>query len=145
METGINLPHVADTLVADADMNAPFTREELCSNLRRLFSDKATEPDGISNRMLQLGGIQFQTLLFFYLRDVWRERIYPDQWVSSLQPLYKGDGKDRKDPASYRGIFLSSAILKLFEGILESRLKDFKEKAGTLTPRHFRHRRRAGA
>ena len=80
-----------------------------CAQIRRLLSDKATEPDGISNRMLwsQLGGDRFILLLFFHLSNIWRESIYPDQWASSLmQPLYKGDGKDREDPASYRGIFL---------------------------------------
>jgi hypothetical protein len=51
-----------------------------------------------------------------------------------MQPLYKGDGKDREDPASYRGIFLSNAMLKLFKGILESRLQVFTEKFDTLTP-----------
>jgi hypothetical protein len=85
--------------------------------------------------MLQLGGDQFINLLFLHLSDIWRESIYPDQWASSLmQPLYKGDGKDREDPASYRGIFLSNAMLKLFEGILEARLQVFTEKADTLTP-----------
>ena len=113
VEAAINLPHVADILVPDANLNAPFTREELCSNLRRLLSDKATGPDGITNRMIQLGGIQFQTLLFSHLSDVWRESI---------------------DPPSYRGIFLSNATLKLFEGILESRLKEFTETFDTLTP-----------
>ena len=94
-----------------------------------------TGPDGISNRMIQLGGDQFLKLLFLHLSDVWRESTYPDQWASSLmQPLYKGDGKDREDPASYRGIFLSNAMLKLFEGILESRLQVFTEKFDTLTP-----------
>jgi hypothetical protein len=135
VEAAINLPHVSDTRVPDVDLNAPFTREELRSNLRRLLSDKATGPDCITNRMLQLGGIQFQTLLFSHLSDVWRESIYPDQWESSLmQPLYKGDGKDREDPPSYRGIFLSNATLKLLEGILESRLKEFTETFDTLTP-----------
>ena len=121
--------------VPDADLNAPFVQEELCSNIRRLLSDKATGPDGISNRMLQLGGDQFIKLLYLHLSDVWRESTYPDQCASSLmQPLYKGDGKDREDPASYRGIFLSNAMLKLFEGILESRLQVFTEKFDTLTP-----------
>jgi hypothetical protein len=38
------------------------------------------------------------------------------------------------DTASYRGIFLSNAMLKLFEGILESLLQVFTEKFDTLTP-----------
>jgi hypothetical protein len=80
-------------------------------------------------------GDQFINLLFLHLNNIWRESIYPDQWASSLmQLLYKGDGKDREDQASYRGIFLSNAMLKLFEGILEARLQVFTEKADTLTP-----------
>ena len=61
-----------------------------------------------------------------------------------MQPLYKGDGKDREDRASYRGIFLSNAMLKLFEVILESRLQGFTEKFDTLRPRS-RGRVRAGS
>ena len=78
VETAIKLPHAADAQVPDADLNAPFVQEELCSNIRRLLSDKATGPDGISNRMLQLGGDQFIKLLFLHLSDVWRESTYPD-------------------------------------------------------------------
>ena len=51
-----------------------------------------------------------------------------------MQPIYKGDGKDRYDPASYRGIFLSNITLKLLEGVMEGRLKAFTEKYDTLTP-----------
>ena len=44
----------------------------------------------------------FQALLYAHFTDVWREGIYPDQWASSLmQPIYKGDGKEREDAASY--------------------------------------------
>jgi hypothetical protein len=39
------------------------------------LSNKATEPDGLSNRMLQLGGDQFINLLFLHLSDIWRESI----------------------------------------------------------------------
>ena len=56
VEAAAKLPHAADTQTPDTDLNAPFVREELCSNLRRLLSNKATKPDGLSNRMLQLGG-----------------------------------------------------------------------------------------
>ena len=63
-----------------------------------------------------MGENQFINLLFLHLNDIWRESIYPDQWALSLMnQLYKGDGKDREDPASYRGIFLSNAMLKPFE------------------------------
>ena len=39
-----------------------------------------------------------------------------------MQPVYKGGNKLKTDPASYRGIYLSSALAKTFEGILLHRL-----------------------
>ena len=50
-----------------------------------------------------------------------------------MQPIYKGGNKPRADPASYRGIYLSTALAKLFEGILISRLTTFTETHNTLT------------
>ena len=38
------------------------------------------------------------------------------------------------DPASYRGIYLSSALAKLFEGLLLHRLTQYTEAHDTLTP-----------
>jgi len=50
-----------------------------------------------------------------------------------MQPIYKGGDKSKVDPASYRGIYLISALAKLFEGILVSRLTKFTETHSTLT------------
>lgn len=49
---------------------------------------------------------------------------YPKQWASSyITPIHKG--KDAHDPYNYRGIFISSAIGKLFNSILNARLDKF--------------------
>ena len=65
---------------------------------------------------------------------LWTHAIQPAAWQMSLmQPIYKGGNKSRADPASYRGIYLSSALAKLFEGILISRLIKFTENHNTLT------------
>ena len=50
-----------------------------------------------------------------------------------MQPIYKGGDKSKADLASYRGIYLSSPLAKLFEGILISRLSKFTETHNTLT------------
>ena len=50
-----------------------------------------------------------------------------------MQPIYKDGDKSRVDTASYRGIYLSSALAKLFEGMLISRLTKFTEIHNTLT------------
>ncbi len=51
-----------------------------------------------------------------------------------MQPIYKGGNKLKTDPASYRGIYLSSALAKLFEGLLLHRLTQYTEAHDTLTP-----------
>ena len=53
--------------------------------------------------------------------------------MSLIHPIYKGGNKSRTDPASYRCMYLSSALVKLFEGILISRLTKFTETHNTLT------------
>ena len=50
-----------------------------------------------------------------------------------MQPIYKGGGKDRHCPSSYRGIYLLNTLTKLFEGLIESRLSQFTEKNDSLT------------
>jgi hypothetical protein len=51
-----------------------------------------------------------------------------------MKPIYKGGNKLKTDPASYRGIYLSSALAKLFEGLLLHRLTQYTEAHDTLTP-----------
>jgi hypothetical protein len=51
-----------------------------------------------------------------------------------MQPIYKGNGKDRKDPASYRGICLTCATTKLFEGLINNRLYPLITEKGLVTP-----------
>jgi len=65
---------------------------------------------------------------------LWTHDMQPAAWQMSLiQPIYKGGNKSRADLSSYRGIYLSSSLAKLFEGILISRLTRFTETHNTLT------------
>ena len=38
VEEALRRPHAADARAPDADLNAPFIQEELCSNIRRLLA-----------------------------------------------------------------------------------------------------------
>ena len=100
--------------------------------IKKLHSDKSPGEDGITNRMIQAAGPQFQQILYDMFDTLWTHAIQPAAWQMSLmQSIYKGDSKPRDDPASYR--YLSSALAKLFEGILISRLTKFTETHNTLT------------
>jgi hypothetical protein len=71
---------------------------------------------------IRLTGHEF-TLLHDLLSSLWHHEIQPKAWeLSLLQPICKGGNKLKTDQASYRGIYLSNALAKLFEGILLHRL-----------------------
>ena len=101
--------------------------------------DKSPGPCGTTNRMLKASGPAFRELLLDFFNTLWSHDTHPQAWQKSLlQPIHKGKDakgqeKDRLDPASYRGIYLSSAVAKLYEGLLIARITQYTEKHNTLT------------
>ena len=84
--------------------------------------------------MLTGGGEIFTRLLHDFHSSLWLHEIQPRVWeISLMQPIYKDGNKLKTDPASYRGIYLSSALAKLFEGLLLHRLTQYTEAHETLT------------
>lgn len=114
--------------------DTPILMSELVAALKALIPDKSPGEDGITNRMLQSGGPNFRFILKEVFDTLWEHEVQPAAWERSLlQPIFTGGGKDQADPASCRGIYLSSALAKLFEGILIYRLTQFTEAHNTLT------------
>lgn len=73
-------------------------------------------------------------LLHTLYAAIWKWSVTPYPWRRALvKPVYKGKQKDRKHPASYRGITLSSAVAKNFESILDNRLATFTYDNDTCT------------
>ena len=109
------------------------TREEIKLQLKKLPSDKATGPDGITSCILQAGGECAIDMIYMYMLIVWEVQTYPCAWtLVSMQPIYKDRGKDRHCPSSYCGIYLLNTLTKLLEGLIESHLSQFTEKYDTL-------------
>jgi len=71
--------------------------------MKCLPSNKAAGPDGITNRILQASGEQAVDMIYLYMLIIWEVETYFGAWA---QPIYKGGGKDRHSPVSYRGIYL---------------------------------------
>jgi len=122
------------TLPVDPLFYEDITLHELAGEIKNLNSDKSPEYDGIKNCMIQAAGPKFTNLLYEVFSTLWVHEIQHAAWQMSLmQSIYKGGDKSKADPASYRGIYLSSALAKLFEKILISRLTKFTETHSTLT------------
>ena len=106
--------------------------EEVRTGLRTTKKEKAQGPDDIPvEAWIANKGVEF--LVNFFNRLLGGEKM-PDEWRKSvLVPLYKGKG-DIKECRNYRGIKLMSHIMKLWEMIIEARIR----KEVTIAEQQFR-------
>jgi hypothetical protein len=70
--------------------NFPLIDQETLRHLKIAPPNKSPGEDGISNRMLQAGGPEFQKTLCLLLKVIWEVEICPYDWSKALvQPIYK--------------------------------------------------------
>ena len=108
-------------------MNRDFMRKiqkkEIAEALKKMKSRKAVGPDGIpieAWKCLDESGLEWLTNLF---NKIWQTNKSPNEWrKSTLVPLYKNKG-DIQDCINYRGIKLMSHSMKLWERVIEHRLR----------------------
>jgi len=112
----------------------PFCLLEITTQIKKLFPDKSSGPFEITDRMLQAGDAELMSLLLLIFNGIWESHVQPTDWqLSLMQPIYKGNDKDKTDPASDRGIYINDTLAKLFEGLLLARLTTHTELDNTLT------------
>ena len=108
-------------------MNCNYLRRisesEVKESLKRMKLKKAVGPDGSPIevwRCLREVGVRWLTNLF---DKIWLTEKIPNQWrKSTLVPLYKNKG-DIKNYSNYRGIKLMYHTMKLWERVIEHRLR----------------------
>ncbi|XP_039841081.1 uncharacterized protein LOC120700963 [Panicum virgatum] len=109
------------------DTNRRFVRRILESEvkeaLKRMKGGKATCPDGIPVEVWRcLGDIAIVWLTKLFNR-IFRSNKMPEEWRRSiLVPIYKNKG-DIQSCTNYRGIKLMSHTMKLWERVIEHRLR----------------------
>ena len=96
-----------------------ITESDVIDVLKILKLNKATGPDGISNRMLKSTcntvSVPLSKLFNFSLRT----HTYPELWkISHVMPLFKKG--DKTQPCNYRPVSLTSNVSKSFERIIFS-------------------------
>jgi len=109
------------------DTNRGFVRRiqesEVKEALKRMKAGKALGPDNIPIEVWRcLGdvGITWLTKLF---NNIFRSNKMPDEWRrSTLVPIFKNKG-DIQNCTNYRGIKLMSHTMKLWERVIEHRLR----------------------
>ena len=109
------------------DTNRRFVRRiqesEVKEALKRMKGGKATGPDGIPVEVWRcLGDIAIVWLTKLFNR-IFRSNKMPEEWRRSiLVPIYKNKG-DIQSCTNYRGIKLMSHTMKLWERVIEHRLR----------------------
>ncbi|RZB79100.1 DnaJ-like subfamily C member 7 isoform B [Glycine soja] len=98
-------------------------KQEVKEALKRMSNGKAVGPDNIPIEVWKtLGdrGFEWLTKLF---NEIMRSKRMPEEWRrSTLVPIYKNKG-DIQNCANYRGIKLMSHTMKLWERVIERRLR----------------------
>src|SRR5678815_4599354 len=97
--------------------------EEFEEALRKMKSRKTPGEDGINIELLREGGDWLKALMLRFLNRCWVESRVPEGWGRSIiVPIYKGKG-DAVNCKNYRGISLMNHMAKLYERILERKLR----------------------
>ena len=121
--------HIDFTTSESLSYNSRFTMAELNAVIGTL-RDVTEGPDGIHNKMIQhLPQSALRVLLSIY-NSLWEKGEFPPGWrEATVIPILKA-GKSGSDPLHYRPISLTSALCKVMEKMVSSRLMWFLEKEG---------------
>ncbi|XP_044760185.1 uncharacterized protein LOC123317645 [Coccinella septempunctata] len=117
-----------------------ITMEELKQAIKTLKNGKAPGCDKITSEIIKnLGNNGLENLLRISER-VWKEEIIPEDWQTALiVPIYKKG--DKQNCNNYRGITLLSTVIKLYEIILDKKIREKVETTLEETQSGFRRGR----
>ncbi|XP_047487973.1 uncharacterized protein LOC125038499 [Penaeus chinensis] len=101
-----------------------ITAEEVERALRKMKKGKATGPDDIPVEAWKVLGRTGVIILLEIFTKIMETEKMPDEWrESTLIPIFKNKG-DIQDCGNYRGIKLMAHTLKMWERVIEKRLRE---------------------
>ncbi|XP_061385566.1 uncharacterized protein LOC133320819 [Danaus plexippus] len=118
--TNVSLPAVSKNL----GLIPPITPQEVNDSLKKMANKKAISPGDIPIEAWKcLGEAGVVILANFFSKLLLETACMPEAWrMSKIIPLYKGKGS-RYECNSYRGIKLMCHTMKLYERVIDSRLR----------------------
>lgn len=124
--------YIPDEENNDSGINESISLGEVKRAVQRLKKGKAFGYDGIPSEILTSERcVEFLHKLF---NKCFESGKVPAMWANGIiNPIQKASCADAKDPANYRGITLTSAVYKVFAGILNERLTNWAEENGIIS------------
>ena len=121
--------HINDTVNSISKSNEqsqnenPISKEEINTCIKKLKRNKSNGPDRIPNEVFIEADEHTKGIYLEILNTIYREEQIPQQWQhGEIKRLYKGKGTKGKC-SNDRGITLASNAGKLFERLLNNRIK----------------------
>ena len=101
-----------------------ISRREVKKQLKKMKNGKAIGPDGIPVEVWKSLGEEGIDMLWDLMNKIYQQEMMPEQWRESfIVPIYKEKG-DIQDCSNYRGIKLMSHSMKLWERIIDERIRE---------------------
>ena len=121
-----NRRSIFDDGVPNKGLTQEISRNEVKVAISRMKNGKATGMDGIPVEVMKCLGEDGIDMLWDLMKGVYEEEKIPTEWRDSvIIPIYKEKG-DIQDCGNYRGIKLMSHIMKIWEKIIDRRLREEK-------------------
>ena len=99
-----------------------ITMREVEEAIKKSKNGKAAGGDGIPAELIKEGGDNLKVWLKGLYNEIWRTGKPPKEWTRSIIcPIFKKG--DKTECKNYRGISLLTHVGKMYEGILERRLR----------------------
>ena len=120
-----NTNEIVESLLADKNNTpgTPFTMEELKEAITKLKKGTSPGKDGMLVEIFIRAGKKMLEPLLEIFNMIKITKLIPEQWRDVLiTMIYKNKGS-QLDLVNFRGIFLTLVISKLFERILQERMK----------------------
>ena len=126
------------------EFNQPFSKEEFQVVIHNLKTGKAVGVDSISNDMIKSSPKIIQDLLLKYINLCLEKSLISEHWCYDIITAIHKEGSVN-DPNNYRGISISSALLKVVCTLLNNRLELFCTKHNIINKNQigFRPKHRA--
>ena len=101
-----------------------ISKKEIVEGLKRMKTGKAPGPDNLPVEAWKALGSEGVDILWNLMDKIFNEEKVPEIWrQSTLIPIFKEKG-DIQECKNYRGIKLMSHTLKLFERIMDRRMRE---------------------
>jgi hypothetical protein len=114
-------------------LNSDITAEEMMKAVKYLKNKKASGSDCISNEMIRASASVLPNLYVHIFNTILRSGVFPSLWRENfIKPLFKGG--DMNNPSCYRGIAISSCLIKLFTRIMFNKLDEYLENNSIICP-----------